>query len=193
MISRISIGALVMAAAIVALSTVTAPAMAQSWIRSTGVHPEYNPQDAAYGAGMGRHLPVVMFDERRSASTSTMERAVAIGMRGVEGPPPSLAQAMIERFRVVWTFDDGWWSTTDVCKRSPLQSYVPPSSSSLIPAVVRRSLRVSATLCRGEAALSQVVGFTSKSPDTKSPRFIAFIGDMTSALFPSASGARERR
>jgi len=184
MISRIAIGALVLAACAAAT-----PALAQSWIQRTGVHPDYNALDPAYGAGMGRHLPVVVAIEPRSLSAHTTARVVASGMRGVDGPSPSQAEARDALVRVVWTFDDEWWSTAGACRRS----FALSPRSKLIPAVVRNNLLVSATLCRGDVALSQVVGFTSKSPDVKSPRFVAFIGDMTSALFPSASGARERR
>lgn len=188
MISRIAIRALATAAVFAVPLTAAAPAMAQSWIHSAGVHAEYNPLDAQYGAGLGRHLPVVIAVEPRSMSSHAVARAVATGMRGVEGPSPSQVEAMLAPMRVVWTFDDGWWSTAGACKRS-----FASSSSKLTPAVVRFKLLVTATLCRGETALSQVVGFTDLNPNLKSPIFAAFVGDMTSALFPATPGGRTRR
>lgn len=184
MISRIAVRAM----ATVAVLGAPVPAMAQSWIQSVAVHADYNAMSVTHDAAPARHLPVIVFDDRRHESTDRIARAVGIAMRGMDGPSPPHAEVMMSPMRVAWSFDDEWWSATDACKRSPGSSL----SSAARPAVVRYKLRVTATLCRRDLALKRVVGFTDPNPNPESPVFVAFISDMTSALLPSPQGANAR-
>ena len=156
-------------------AAVSAPASAYT-IKTAVILGSYTPEDAGYGARRGRDLPAVIIGNPFQVPVDVTAAAVNSGMRD-GGPAPSMSgpQAAVAPLRVIWQLEGGTRTANDICdRRNPLALTTGGSAS----------LNIVATFCRGDYAMTQVIGSADPVDDPRHPEFVNFIRQMTTNLFP---------
>ena len=145
-------------------------------IKTATILGAYNPEDAGYGARRGRDLPAVIIGNPFRVPVEVTAAAVNSGMRdGASAPSMSGPDAAAAPLRVIWNLDGGTRTGNDICdRRAP-----PPALGG------SASLVIVATFCRGDYAMTQVIGSADPVDDPRHPDFVNFIRQMTTNLFPS--------